>query len=64
MASTGQAAASPVRPAGMASVAASHSAGVQPKATNQLDCNGYSTKYQALRSGSQMECTDPIVRHG
>ncbi|HEY7145441.1 MAG TPA: hypothetical protein VH637_14455, partial [Streptosporangiaceae bacterium] len=35
---------------------------VQPKAVNQLDCNGYSTKYKALRPGSKMNCTDPIMR--
>ena len=35
---------------------------VQPNAVNNLDCNGYSTKYKALRSGSKMECTDPVLR--
>jgi hypothetical protein len=35
---------------------------VQPNAINQLDCNGYSTKYQALKPGSKMDCTDPILR--
>jgi hypothetical protein len=33
---------------------------VQPHHVNQLDCNGYSTKYQALNPGSKMHCTDPV----
>jgi hypothetical protein len=33
---------------------------VRPNAVNQLDCNGYSTKYKALNAGSKMHCTDPI----
>ena len=43
------------RPARAAAVAE-----VQPNHVNQLDCNGYSTKYQALNAGSKMHCTDPL----
>jgi hypothetical protein len=35
---------------------------VKPNAVNQMDCNGYSTKYKALRPGSKMGCTDPVLR--
>ena len=41
-----------------AQTAASHE--VQPNHVNQVDCNGYSTKYRALNAGSKMHCTDPI----
>lgn len=33
--------------------------GVQPNATNMLDCNGYSNKYGSVRLGGDL-CTDPI----
>ena len=36
---------------------------VKPKHVNQLDCNGYSTKYKALNPAGRMRCTDPIRRH-
>jgi hypothetical protein len=35
---------------------------VKPNAVNQMDCNGFSTKYKSLRSGSKMDCTDPFLR--
>ena len=41
-----------------ASMAASHS--VQPNKVNQLDCNGYSSKYKALDPGMRVHCTDPF----
>jgi hypothetical protein len=40
------------------STAASQS--VKPNPVNQLDCNGYSTKYKALNPGMRMHCTDPF----
>jgi hypothetical protein len=43
-----------VRPAAMAAGT------VTPNHVNQLDCNGYSTKYQALSPTSKMRCTDPL----
>jgi hypothetical protein len=36
---------------------------VVPHRVNQLDCNGYSTKYQALNPGMKMHCTDPLGLH-
>jgi len=33
---------------------------VTPNQVNQLDCNGYSTKYTALNPGQKMRCTDPF----
>jgi hypothetical protein len=36
---------------------------VTPRHVNQLDCNGYSTKYQALNPGGKMRCTDPLRLH-
>jgi hypothetical protein len=32
---------------------------VAPKAVNNLDCNGWSTKYQPLAANHKMDCTDP-----
>jgi hypothetical protein len=43
--------ASTVSPAAMASVAPNH--------VNNLDCNGYSSTYQALSPTGRMRCTDP-----
>jgi len=43
--------------------AASHVKEVKPNAVNQLDCNGYSTKYTALKPGGRMMCTDPMGTH-
>ena len=54
MAATSQAAT--VHPARTAAVV--HQ--VRPNRVNNVDCNGYSTKYKALRAGSKMQCTDPI----
>jgi hypothetical protein len=36
---------------------------VKPHHVNQLDCSGYSTKYQALNPGQKMHCTDPLGLH-
>jgi hypothetical protein len=41
-----------VSPAAMASVAPNH--------VNNLDCNGYSSTYQALSPSGKMRCTDPL----
>ena len=30
---------------------------------NQLDCNGYSTKYKSLNPGMKAHCTDPLRTH-
>src|ERR1022692_3855483 len=60
-ATAGQAATA--RPATMAAsqatAAASHVKAVRPNHVNQLDCNGYSTKYKALNPGGKEHCTDP-----
>lgn len=47
-----------------AAAAAAHPKAVKPNKVNQLDCNGYSTKYTALRPGSKATCADPVNRHG
>ena len=64
-ATAGQAATA--RPATMAvsqaTAAASHVKTVRPNPVNQLDCNGYSTKYKALNPGQKMHCTDPLATH-
>ena len=57
------AAARPARTASAARVTASHLKQVTPKRVNQLDCNGYSTKYKALNVGWKMHCTDPLSTH-
>ena len=46
--------------------ATSSSAGwVAPKATNELDCNGWSAKYATVRPTTRSLCTDPItVKNG
>jgi hypothetical protein len=60
MAASSQAAV--IRPAGQATVVASHAKPeVKPNPVNQLDCNGYSTKYKALNPGQKMRCTDPLA---
>src|SRR5712691_13195604 len=66
MAGPGQAATASQAPmvASQATVAASHVNVVKPNRVNQLDCNGYSTKYKSLNPGGKMHCTDPIERHG
>jgi len=43
--------------------AARHVTAVRPNHVNQLDCNGYSTKYKALNPGGKMRCTDPLRTH-
>jgi hypothetical protein len=51
-------------PARTASVAGSNAtAQVKPNPVNQLDCNGYSTKYKALNPGMKAHCTDPFRTH-
>jgi len=45
------------------SQAATAAAPVQPHAVNNLDCNGYSTKYRPLNLGGKMHCTDPMLLH-
>ncbi len=56
--------ASVMRPASQATVVASHAAkSVQPNPVNQLDCNGYSTKYKSLNPGMKAHCTDPLRTH-
>jgi hypothetical protein len=47
--------ASPARPA-----AAAHARVLVPNKVNQLDCNGWSRKYQALNRGMKGLCTDPM----
>jgi hypothetical protein len=39
---------------------AAASASVAPHATNDLDCNGWSAKYQSARPAMRSLCTDPI----
>jgi hypothetical protein len=57
--------ASVMRPASQATVVASHAAkSVKPNPVNQLDCNGYSTKYKSLDPQGRGRCTDPLERHG
>jgi len=48
------AAASPTTGTGVAA------GGVQPNATNMLDCNGWSNKYESVRQQAGDLCTDPI----
>src|ERR1700742_4520902 len=43
-------------PAHMTATEAKH---VKPNHINQLDCNGYSSKYKSLNPGGRMHCTDP-----
>jgi hypothetical protein len=51
-------------PASNATVVASHAtSAVKPNPVNQLDCNGYSTKYKALNPGMKAHCTDPLRTH-
>jgi hypothetical protein len=42
---------------------ASHVRQIKPNAVNQVDCNGYSTKYKALKPGGQADCTDMLGPH-
>jgi hypothetical protein len=46
-----------------ASVAVSHVRQVKPRAVNEMDCNGYSSKYKSLVPGRRMTCTDPMMTH-
>ena len=53
-----------MRPASQATALASHAnKEVVPNRVNQLDCNGYSTKYKSLIAGGKMRCTDPLGTH-
>ena len=38
------------------------SAGIAPKAVNELDCNGWSPKYKSVRPAMRGLCTDPVLR--
>jgi hypothetical protein len=64
MAGAGQAAAaSPARTAAShATAVASHVKSVRPNKVNQLDCNGYSSKYKSLDPMGRGRCTDPVNR--
>jgi hypothetical protein len=66
MASPGQAASAvPARTAGsQATVAASHATPVRPNRVNQLDCNGYSSRYKSLDPLGRGRCTDPMNPRG
>jgi hypothetical protein len=53
------------RPASQATMAASHAtSAVKPNPVNQLDCNGYSSKYKSLDPQGRGRCTDPLQRNG
>ena len=57
--------ASVMRPASHATLVASHATSeVKPNPVNQLDCNGYSSKYKSLDPQGRGRCTDPLERHG
>src|SRR5580704_16067922 len=43
-----------------AAVASASSGGVRPNAANELDCNGWSSGYQAVKPDLGGLCTDPI----
>ncbi len=48
-----------------AAVALASSGGVRPNAANELDCNGWSSGYQAIKPDLGGLCTDPIaVKNG
>jgi hypothetical protein len=38
------------------------SAGIAPKAVNELDCNGWSPKYKSVRPAMRGLCADPVLR--
>jgi hypothetical protein len=38
------------------------SAGILPKAVNEVDCNGWSPKYKSVRPAMRSLCTDPVLR--
>jgi len=38
------------------------SARIAPKATNEVDCNGWSPKYRPVRPAMRVLCTDPVLR--
>ena len=46
-----------------AATAAAHPRVVKPNKVNMLDCNGFSSKYTALRPGGKALCTDVFNRH-
>ena len=37
--------------------------GVKPNPVNNMDCNGWSSAYKALKPGLRALCTDPIEIH-
>ena len=48
-----------------AAVASASSGGVRPNAANELDCNGWSSGYQAVKPDLGGLCTDPIsIKNG
>src|SRR6266496_4348485 len=47
-----------------ASHAVHHATSVKPNKVNQLDCNGLSTKYKALKRTGPATCTDPFNPRG
>ena len=61
MSASSQAAVQVPRIVGSQATGSAHGApDVTPSQVNQLDCNGYSTKYTALNPGQKMRCTDPL----
>ena len=48
----------------VAGPAVHHATSVQPNKVNQLDCNGLSTKYKALKQTGAATCTDPFNPRG
>ena len=38
------------------------SAGIAPKAVNELDCNGWSPTYKSVRPALRGLCTGPVLR--
>ena len=36
---------------------------VKPNRVNELDCNGYSSKYRTVNATGRMRCTDPLGTH-
>jgi hypothetical protein len=64
-ASSQAAATAPAKTAASGAAAATTAAQPQvtPRSVNNLDCNGYSTKYRPLNPGGKMHCTDPMLLH-
>ena len=55
-------AASATRVGGGSAGSSRASAGIAPKAVNELDCNGWSPKYKPVRPAMRGLCTDPVLR--